>query len=271
MRWVRRAQPTKWFGAPGYHGQISAARTKLAPLVKADQADLVFVDNASAGMNAVLRSLHWAAGDIVLIFGSVYPVIPNTVAWLARQYRVRAVPVHVGYPISGADDYVQPLRAALGNLSATERKRVRLVCMDHISSYPSVVLPVEQLAAIVKADTAWSAPTDDGAEGSSSGGALVFVDGAHALGQVHINISRFAAVGVDFYVMDGHKWFMSPHGSALLWVAKSAQKLLVPDVISSDNAVGTAFQNQFDYIGKVPQSMGPRHSCLHPLSSGPPL
>ena len=57
--------------------EISAARTKLAPLVKVDQADLVFVDNASAGMNAVLRSLQWAAGDIVLIFGSAYHVIPK--------------------------------------------------------------------------------------------------------------------------------------------------------------------------------------------------
>ena len=81
-------------------------------------------------------------------------------------------------------------------------------------------------------------------------GVPVFVDGAHALGQLHIDLRRFAAAGVDFFVMDGHKWLFSPHGSALLWVAQSAQKLLIPDVISSDNAVGTtAFQEQFDYIG----------------------
>jgi selenocysteine lyase/cysteine desulfurase len=229
------SQPTKWFGAHGYHSEITSTRAKLAPLVQASVQDLVFVDNASAGMNAVLRSLKWAPGDIVLIFGSVYPVIPNTVAWLVHQYRIDARQVHVQYPIKGDDNYVQPLRAALSNFSAAERLRVRLVCMDYISSYPTVILPVVELTHIVKTEAR---------------NAFVFVDGAHALGQIHVNLSSFDAAGVDAVVMDGHKWLMSPHGSALLWVARRAQKLLVPDVISSDNAVSTtSFHDQFDYIG----------------------
>ena len=78
-------------------------------------------------------------------------------------------------------------------------------------------------------------------------GVLVLIDGAHALGQIPLNLNELNA---DFWVGNGHKWLFSPHGSALLWVAQSAQKLLIPDVISSDNAVGTtAFQEQFDYIG----------------------
>merc|ERR1711957_846524 len=79
---------------------------------------------------------------------------------------------------------------------------------------------------------------------------LVCVDGAHAMGHVDINVTDLHSVGMDYYVADGHKWFMSPHGSALLWAAPGApQEMLQADVISSENAPGSPFQERFDYIG----------------------
>lgn len=50
-----------------------------------------------------------------------------------------------------------------------ELARLRLASFDHISSYPAVVLPVADLARLVKERT--------------GGRALVLVDGAHGLGQ----------------------------------------------------------------------------------------
>jgi len=230
------AQPTLWFASSGYHEYIHRNRLLLAKLIGSSPDDLVYLDNASAGMNAVLRSILWQKGDIVLLIGSLYAVFPNTVAWLAARYGIRAVGVEIAYPVSCADDYVVPVRKALEGLSASERSRIRVALLDHISSYPSVLLPVAQIAAVIKAETTHRA--------------FVFVDGAHALGQVTIDMAAFRAAGVDYYVMDGHKWFMSPHGSALLWAAPGApQAALQADVISSENVPGTSFQDRFDYIG----------------------
>lgn len=228
------AQPTDWFGKFEYQRQLANVRPRLARLVGADESDLVFLDNASGGMNAVLRSLAWRPGDILLMTNAAYAVFPNTASFLQKQYGIRVVTVSFKYPVEGPQAYIAPLRSALADLGA-DRDRVRLALFDHISSYPSVVLPAAELAAIVKEET--------------RGNALVFLDGAHALGHVNINLREFQAAGIDFYVADGHKWLFSPKGSAFLWAAPAAQDLLQPDVISSENAPGTPFQERFDYIG----------------------
>lgn len=228
------AQPTDWFGKFEYQKQLAHVRPRLARMVGADPSDLVFLDNASGGMNAVLRSLAWQQGDILLMTNAAYAVFPNTAHFLKRQYGIRVETVLFEYPVSGSDAYTVPLRKALADLGA-DRHRVRLALFDHISSYPSVVLPAAELATIVKEET--------------EGNALVFLDGAHALGQINIDLREFQSAGVDFYVADGHKWLYSPKGSAFLWAAPGAQDLLQPDVISSENAPGTPFQERFDYIG----------------------
>ena len=125
-------QPTLWFGT--YHTYINANRPRLATIVNASEDDLVYLDNASSGMNAVLRSLQWKAGDILFIIGSVYAVFTNVAAWLTAQYGVRVVHVEIAYPVAGEDDYLTPVGAALDALSIADRARVRLALLDHYSS-----------------------------------------------------------------------------------------------------------------------------------------
>ncbi len=48
--------------------------------------------------------------------------------------------------------------------------------------------------------------------------AAVLVDGAHALGHIHVDLSELAGAGVDFWLGNGHKWLYSPKGSCVLWV-----------------------------------------------------
>src|SRR4051794_37160735 len=47
-------------------GRIDAARAALAAFVGASADDLVFVPNATTAVNAIVRSLHFAAGDEIL-------------------------------------------------------------------------------------------------------------------------------------------------------------------------------------------------------------
>ncbi|CAE7266969.1 CpNIFS3, partial [Symbiodinium necroappetens] len=171
--------------------------------------------------------------DILLLTTAAYAVLPNTAQWLQQRYGIRTLHVEVHFPATGAGTFLDPVRDALEKLGA-EASRLRLAVFDHVSSYPPAVLPVEALAKQVKE----AAPS-----------ALVLLDGAHALGQVPISMTALAAAGVDFYVTDGHKWLMAPKGSGALWARGSAQPLLEPAIISSDNAPGSSFQSRFDYIG----------------------
>ncbi|CAE7238957.1 egt-2 [Symbiodinium sp. CCMP2456] len=229
------AQPTRWFagGNGSYHAALATVRPRLASLMGANESDLVFLDDASSGLNAVLRSLRWQPNDILLLTTAAYAVLPNTAQWLQRRYGIRTLHVEVHFPATGGETFLDPVREALEKLGG-EASRLRLAVFDHVSSYPPAVLPVEALAKQVKE----AAPS-----------ALVLLDGAHALGQVPISMTALATAGVDFYVTDGHKWLMAPKGSGALWARPSAQPLLEPAIISSDNAPGSSFQSRFDYIG----------------------
>jgi isopenicillin-N epimerase len=57
----------------------------------------------------------------------------------------------------------------------------------------------------------------------------VLVDGAHAPGQVALDI---AALGVDWYAANLHKWCFAPRSCGVLWAAPERQAALHPGVIS---------------------------------------
>lgn len=235
------AEPTQWLdpawaegGHHGYVDEINKVRPRLAEMAGAKSAqEIAFVENASNGLNAVLRSMLWQTGDVLLLTDAAYAVMPNTARFLTRQYGVRVVTVPINYPVAGDEAYLAPLRATLAQPDVADH--IRLAVFPHISSLPNVVLPVVQLAKVVKA---------------ANPNALIMIDGAHAFGQIHLNISRdLEPVGVDYYIMDGHKWLMAPHGSGALWASPRAQAPLVPVVISSEEIAHLPFPQRFDYVG----------------------
>ncbi|KAL0389780.1 UNVERIFIED_CONTAM: L-cysteine desulfhydrase [Sesamum calycinum] len=67
---------------------------------------------------------------------------------------------------------------------------------------PCVVIPARELVKICR---------EEGVE-------RVFVDAAHAIGNVHIDVKE---IGADFYVSNLHKWFFCPPSVAFLYCRKS--------------------------------------------------
>jgi isopenicillin-N epimerase len=63
--------------------RIDAAREELAAFLGADAADLAFVPNATAGVNAVLRSLEFASSDEILVTSHTYAACRKTVDFVA--------------------------------------------------------------------------------------------------------------------------------------------------------------------------------------------
>eukprot|EP00928_Gymnodinium_smaydae_P064654 TRINITY_DN47936_c0_g1_i1.p1 TRINITY_DN47936_c0_g1~~TRINITY_DN47936_c0_g1_i1.p1 ORF type:complete len:469 (-),score=79.21 TRINITY_DN47936_c0_g1_i1:9-1280(-) len=222
------ANPDHWFrsaDADGLAGSLDVVRARLARYIGAsDPQDLVFVDGASAGVNAVLRSIRLPPSSAILYLNTAYQMVKNTVRYVHEHDQLEK-PLEVPIDIPSSDDDV----VAAVERALEANPTVRLASFSHITSVPAIILPVKRLV-----------------RACHNRGVLVLIDGAHALGQIPIDVED---IGADFYVANGHKWLYSPKGSAILWANRSKQSLIHPNVINYEGQGATPFQLQFEYTG----------------------
>ena len=81
-------------------GRMRAAAVPVAEFLAALPADLVFVDNATSGVNAVLRSLELNAGDELLVTDHGYGAVTYTAQYVARRAGATVRAVELPFPIS---------------------------------------------------------------------------------------------------------------------------------------------------------------------------
>ncbi len=199
---------------------LRAAAGRLATFLKARASDVVFVENATSGMNAVLRSLQFRRGDEILVTSHVYNAVRQTIHEVCRRSGAKLVEARIVLPIEHVSDLVSPIEQTLN-------RRTKLLVLDHIASPTGLIFPVKRLAALARAR-----------------GAKVLVDGAHAPGQLTLDIP---SLGVDWYAGNCHKWLFAPKGCGFLWSRRSAQAGIHPPVIS--HGYGKGFTGEFDWTG----------------------
>jgi len=190
-------------------GLLDGARLALAAYVGARPENFAFATNASSAINAVARSLELAPGDEVLLGDDEYGGMEILWQYVAR--RTGAVLV----------------RRPFDQLMPTERTRV-MFC-SHVEWTSGRVNDVA--AVCVRAREA---------------GALAIVDGAHAVGQVDLDLE---ALGADVYAGNCHKWLCAPKGSGFLYARPEAQGLIDPLVVSWDWVDGAAFHERHRWQG----------------------
>lgn len=200
-----------------------AACNTLAKFVGAARENLVLVENATAGANAVLQSIDWQPGDKVVIANHGYPALKNTLRYLAGRYQLQVIEANVPWPIKDAGEVVHAYLAAIAG-------GARLLVVDHIFSPLAIETPLAEIAAACRAQ-----------------GVKLLVDGAHSPVLLPLDIEAHFASGVDWYVGNCHKWMCAPKGAAFLAAAPHAQAGLHPTVIS--NFYGEGFQREFAWCG----------------------
>ena len=183
---------------------LGAARERLAAHLGARGDDLVFVANATTGVNTVARSLALQPGDEVVATDHEYGACDAT--WRFVCERAGAAYRRVELPLPFApDEFVARLVAAV-------TPRTRLIFASHISSTTALIFPVAALCAAAR-----------------ERGIMTLIDGAHAPGQLALNLQ---AVGADFYTGNAHKWLCAPKGAAFLQARPERQADIDATVVS---------------------------------------
>src|ERR1041384_585335 len=108
LRAEMEAEPVRFLNRE-LDDRLDAARESLAAFVGADPDDLGFVVNATSGVNAVLRSLVFSAGDELLTTDHAYNACKNTLQFVADRAAARVIVAAVPFPLRSPGDVVDAI------------------------------------------------------------------------------------------------------------------------------------------------------------------
>lgn len=211
-----------------YQGLLEKSRAALGEFVGADTEGLVFVPNATYGVNSVLRSLETTcpAGGEIIVTNQTYNACRNAAFVSAQRFGGSVVVVDVPFPVNDPSDVVEAVMAAV-------TEKTVLVMLDHVTSPTGLIWPVAELVAQLEPEVP------------------VLIDGAHAPGMLELDLAQ---IGASFYTANCHKWICAPKGAAFLHVAERHRAYIHAAVISHGYNDGwpdssSRFHAQFDWTG----------------------
>lgn len=227
LRSVMEANPVS-FMLETYQPALDEVRNSVASFVGADSGGVVFVPNATYGVNSVLRSMedHLAPGAEIMVTDHGYNACTNAVRVSAEKAQCDVVVAEIPLPVVDVDGITRSILDRVTNKTA-------LVVIDHVTSPTGLIMPVAEIVQALEPDIP------------------VLIDGAHAPGMVPIYLE---SLGASFYAANCHKWMCAPKGSGFLYVSPRHRDRTYSVAVSHGYNGGwpggeSRFHDQFDWTG----------------------
>lgn len=212
---------------------VAQARGNLASLLGCEEQDLALMINTTEGLNAVLMSIPWNPGDVVITTDTEHPAVKSPLAYLQMKKGVRVLTV----PAREAP----PDESALAEAFRKSPGPVKAVVVSHVSYTTGMMIDLAPLAGLAHRQ-----------------GAYFIADGAQSAGADLIDLPE---TGVDAYAFPGYKWLLGPEGTGGLYLAPSFREQVEPP---------RGFHRSIKWQDGVPVEMS-RESVAYETSSPPVL
>ncbi len=203
-------------------GLLAHSRALLAKTLGANPENLVYLPNATTGVNTVAHSLNLHSGDEIVTTDHEYGACNNAWNLICQRSGARYVPVEIPLPFE-AREFTRRLWAGV-------TPRTRVIFLSHITSTTALIFPVAELCHRAR-----------------QAGILTVIDGAHVPGHIPLNLN---ALGADFYTGNCHKWLCAPKGAAFLHVLPQHHEKVHAAVVSWGYSASSTGPSGFDaYTG----------------------
>jgi isopenicillin-N epimerase len=144
-------------------------------------------------------------GDEVLATDHEYGACDRTWRFLSKKQSFSYIRQPVSLPIKNENDLIEQVWQGV-------TQKTKVIFLSHITSPTAITFPVAEVCRHAREQ-----------------GIITVVDGAHAPGQIPLNLED---IGADFYTGNLHKWLCGPKGAGFLYARPEVQNLLEPLVVS---------------------------------------
>ena len=165
-------------------------RPKLAEFIHADTEEISLTHNTTEAINIVAWGVPLKRDDEVIM--TTHEHAGNALPWLNRK-KLHGIRIRAFEPAPTADETLNRINDLIG-------PKTRVIAVPHITCTTGQVLPAREIIQLAR-----------------DKGLLVFLDGAHGLGAMDLNMHE---LDPDFYAMCGHKWLCGPSGTGMLYVKR---------------------------------------------------
>lgn len=222
QEWQRHIerQPTHFF-MHEVRPALRRAREALGAYVGARAEDLVFVHNATFGVNVAARSFDLHSGDEVLTTNHEYGACNNAWEFVCAKRGAQYVRQPIPLPITDPAEVVEQLWRGV-------TPRTKVIYLSHVTSPTALTMPIAAICRRARAE-----------------GIITVIDGAHAPGQIALDLP---ALGADIYTGNLHKWLCAPKGAGFLWVRDEVQPQIEPLVVGWGHGAERSMFEENDFI-----------------------
>ncbi|HLO34254.1 MAG TPA: aminotransferase class V-fold PLP-dependent enzyme, partial [Anaerolineales bacterium] len=190
--------------------------------------ELVYIPNATHGVNIVAHSLQLQPGDEILTSDHEYGACDYTWDFICGKMSAHYLHQSISLPVASEAEVVEEFWRGVSS-------RTKAIYLSHISSSTALRLPVEKIC-----------------QRARQAGILSIVDAAHSPGQIPVDLQLLNA---DIIFGNCHKWMLSPKGAGFLYVRRALQNLIDPLVVSwgyhptPESATGSRFIDILQWTG----------------------